>query len=526
MFKAIKLLKRKKFENPFVVDNDGKRISNPAAIYQTVREHFSQHFFKDHIPKLEPFVGDPKPMKTPITINEVIMAVKKLNNNRAADIDGMTAELLKYAPDELYTCIQAILNDVIENHSHLDLGTGILVALQKPGKIKGPVKNLRPVILLMILRKVMSNITCARIKPQYENYISPAQSAYRSNRSTADTVWALRWIAAKAQIVETKIYITGLDMSAAFDTIKREELLKILSKVVGDDELRMIRLLLSDTTLDIKMNGVTTTKFPSNIGSPQGDGISGVLFNIYLEDSLRELRDEIDARDTRIEHSYAIIPCTMLPEEDEYADDCDFINEDEGRRNIVVEIAADVLLRNNLQVNNDKTEHTVIERGNRNTEKWRYTKKLGSLLGDAEDIANRKQLAIAAMTQMHKVWIRKDHIGERRRLGLYDSLVKSILIYNCGTWAMSKLEEDRIDSFHRGQLRRVIGKCGHIEFPTRTCTNVAMNNRYCCLFYARGGSSLVIYSESIQEFQPIVQCCTTSNCLQRNVFEVDRAALS
>ena len=63
-------------------------------------------------------------MKTPITINEVIMAVKKLNNNRAADIDGMTAELLKYAPDELYTCIQAILNDVIENHSHLDLGTG------------------------------------------------------------------------------------------------------------------------------------------------------------------------------------------------------------------------------------------------------------------------------------------------------------------------------------------------------------------------------------------------------------------
>ena len=55
-------------------------------------------------------------------------------------------------------------------------------------------------------------------------------------------------------------------MSAAFDTIKREELLKILSKVVGDDELRMIRLLLSDTTLDIKMNDVTTTKFPSNIG--------------------------------------------------------------------------------------------------------------------------------------------------------------------------------------------------------------------------------------------------------------------
>ena len=247
-------------------------------------------------------------------------------------------------------------------------------------------------------------------------------------------------------------------MSVAFDTIKREELLEILSTIIGDDELRMIRLLLSNTTLDVKMNGVETTKFQSNIGSPQGDGISGVLFNIYLEPSLRLLRDKVDARDTRFEHSYAIIPRPMLPEEAVYADDTDFINEDEARRNVVVEIAAETLLTSNLQVNDDKTEHTVIERGDRNTERWRYVKKVGSLIGDAEDIANRKQLAIVAMIQMMKVWIRKDHISESRRLGLYGSLVKSILTYNCGTWAMTKREEERIDAFHRGQLRRVIGK--------------------------------------------------------------------
>jgi hypothetical protein len=78
----------------------------------------------------------------------------------------------------------------------------------------------------------------------------------------------------------------------------------------------------------------------------------------------------------------------MLPEEAVYADDTDFINEDEARRNVVVEIAAETLLTSNLQVNDDKTEHTVIERGDRNTERWRYVKKVGSLIGDAEDIAN------------------------------------------------------------------------------------------------------------------------------------------
>ena len=34
------------------------------------------------------------------------------------------------------------------------------------------------------------------------------------------------------------------------------------------------------------MNGVKTENFQSNIGSPQGDGISGILFNIYLEDTI------------------------------------------------------------------------------------------------------------------------------------------------------------------------------------------------------------------------------------------------
>ena len=66
-------------------------------------------------------------------------------------------------------------------------------------------------------------------------------------------------------------------------------------------------------------------------------------------------------------------------------------------------------------------KHTVLERGNRNTEAWRNIKKVGSLLGDAEDIIRRKQLAIASMDNLNKVWIRRDHISESRRLELYKS---------------------------------------------------------------------------------------------------------
>ena len=94
----------------------------------------------------------------------------------------------------------------------------------------------------------------------------------------------------------------------------------------------MVRLLLSNTTLEIKISGIETEEFVSNIGSPQGDGISGILFNIYLEDYLRRMRSEVNSRDVRIEHSYSKAVKSCLPEEEIYADDTDFTSDNIERK--------------------------------------------------------------------------------------------------------------------------------------------------------------------------------------------------
>lgn len=69
-------------------------------------------------------------------------------------------------------------------------------------------------------------------------------------------------------------------MSSDFYTIIYEALTKILENFLREDEVRMARLLLS---LNIKIKEAETEKLESNIGFLQCDGISGVLFNIYLE---------------------------------------------------------------------------------------------------------------------------------------------------------------------------------------------------------------------------------------------------
>ena len=93
-----------------------------------------------------------------------------------------------------------------------------------------------------------------------------------------------------------------------------------------------------------------------------------------------------------------------------------------------------------------KTEHTSIERGKKGyEEEWRNVKKLGSLLGDDEDIIRRKQLTIVANKEFNQLWIRKEKLSFKVRLKIYNSLVKPILLYNCGDMGN-----------HRRQLRYVL----------------------------------------------------------------------
>jgi hypothetical protein len=165
-----------------------------------------------------------------------------MSNNKAPGEDGIAVELIKYGPPELIIEITQILNNVIEKHTLLntDIGKSILVTMQKPQKPIGPVKNLRPLNLLNVIRKILSNVTLARISNKIDMYISASQSAYRRGRSTSDIVWAHRFIAAKAQKYQgIAIENTGIDMTAAFDTIERDGLLNELSTIVEEDELRM-----------------------------------------------------------------------------------------------------------------------------------------------------------------------------------------------------------------------------------------------------------------------------------------------
>ena len=71
------------------------------------------------------------------------------------------------------------------------------------------------------------------------------------------------------------------DISAAFGTINRRHLLDIVKSIVDEDEHRLMQFLLSGTVIGTRINGTSTPKpFTSNVGTPQGDSLSPILFTV------------------------------------------------------------------------------------------------------------------------------------------------------------------------------------------------------------------------------------------------------
>ena len=123
--------------------------------------------------QIEIFITPPKRLNNMITTKEVTKAVQKMANNKAPGKDNINLEVIKYAPDEVHQEISKIPNGIFEtNNEEIKLGTGVLLPLPKPKKTQEPMKNLRPMTLLEVIRKMFSKIFKNRTADKINRYLS------------------------------------------------------------------------------------------------------------------------------------------------------------------------------------------------------------------------------------------------------------------------------------------------------------------------------------------------------------------
>ena len=197
-----------------------------------------------------------------------------------------------------------------------------------------------------------------------------------------------------------------------------------------------------------------------DIGSPLGDGLSPILFIVYLESCLREVERRFPPRP---EENKNLVPNSQ------YADDCNWYSRQRKLLEDSLATIADVFCEYVFKVNVSKTEWTKVhldeDKSKRGKEDWRKVRQLGNLLGDLEDVNRRKQLASVAFGSLYSLCISVQrtiifvfavHLCIRR-VRLYNAYVLPVLTYNCSIWCLTDAEMGKLSSFHRRQLRSLLG---------------------------------------------------------------------
>ena len=155
MFKAVKNLQRMKVKTPLVIDSEGGITTDPEKQTEIISEFFEKMFTDDNAKMIENV--PPTEMRIPFTEDEIRSAVKSLKNNKSPGIDEITAEHLKHGPGLVYEKIAKLLNHTAATGDFpKEMNCGVLIPLQKPGKRKGPPSNLRPVILLSMIKYIFA----------------------------------------------------------------------------------------------------------------------------------------------------------------------------------------------------------------------------------------------------------------------------------------------------------------------------------------------------------------------------------
>ncbi|GFS24178.1 hypothetical protein ElyMa_005151500 [Elysia marginata] len=99
--------------------------------------------------------------------------------------------------------------------------------------------------------------------------------------------------------------------------------------------------------------------------------------------------------------------------ESAYADDVGFVSTTDF---VNAETIKKELADFRLNANTNKTEYTLLQK---DREDWKKVKKVGSYLGDTEDIERRKQLSKFDLQKLSIIWITNDKVKQVTRLNLY-----------------------------------------------------------------------------------------------------------
>lgn len=229
----------------------------------------------------------------PISVKELILAIKSLNRNKAADFYGLTAENIIYGGNLLHQYLLELLNFSFEYAFIPDvLKIGLLFPVFKnKGDFKNA-KNYRGITVTPIYSKIVEKIVKIRENPKIIEKQNPLQRGFTEEATPLLCELFIEEFERESKELQIPTYIALLDTKSAFDVVVHSNLIRRLFQLgMSDQSILLINSLYTNSTSCIKWDGRISEEIKIEQGVRQGGAISADLYKIYINPLLDFLNE-------------------------------------------------------------------------------------------------------------------------------------------------------------------------------------------------------------------------------------------
>lgn len=396
--------------------------------------------------------------ETSVSYLEVEKAIRQLKNRKSPGLDQIPNELLKYGGDRLTKEITSLIRKIILIHRIPDSWrTSIMILLFKKGDKMKP-ENYRGINLLntmlKLTTKVITNLINSRIT------LSEEQQGFRTGRSCTDAVFIIRQIVEKSVEYNRPAYMCFIDLQKAFDRIQVQDVIHLLyNRGIPLSIIKTIENIYKNK-IQAKVNGKLTTQITVNNGIRQGDSLSPLLFNIVMDELIKEVKK---GKGYKLRDSEITVLC--------YADDAVLVAEREDELQRLLNIFNITGKKFNMIISSEKTKcmttsaepiRCKLEVDGKVIQQEMKFMYLGIELSANASIDKEVKRQITKANKVagslnDTIW-RNKHLQQQTKARIYKATVRPIMTYMAETRPTTTNTCRLLETAEMKTLRKIAGK--------------------------------------------------------------------
>ena len=362
---------------------------------------------------------------------------------------------------DLVTIVTALCQKIWEKKQWpIEWTRSLIIPLPKKGNLR-QCQNYRTISLISHTSKIMLRVILNRLKKEAEEHLAEEQAGFRAGRSTVEQIFNCRIMMEKHLQHQKDLFHNFIDFKKAFDRVWHEGLWHVL-RGFGIEEglIQVIQALYNTASSAVLLNSDIGDYFKTTVGVRQGCLLSPILFNLFLENIMREtllgFKSTVPIGGRTINNlRFADDIDLMAGSNTELQDLTSRLEKRAGAYGM--EVSSE---KSKIMVNSANNTPAQISMNGQQLEEVEAFKYLGSTLTkdgrSTVEIKTRLGIATSAMARLARIW-RSGDISFHTKMKLLKALVLSILLYGCESWTMTAETTRRIQTFETKCYRRLLG---------------------------------------------------------------------